>query len=354
VRTGRANPGSDQRLLVAGNSPPRTCPPAGPFCLLKYGMSQTIFTAPPTARPARRRRLRPASLLPPIHPGFRFTPRDGAIIDAVWRYRCLTTPQIARLFFPTAGGAVSSQCLTRLRHLTAAGYLARSEQPQVRTDGRKPSLFFLDQRGAAFLVEDFGVEPAALDWKPRFNNASWIFLSHLLATNEVRIAVSLAAWAHGWTLEAWLDDRSLKKAGHDYVELTDDQGRAHRSAVVPDGYFVLSRGQVLGHCFLELDRGTIPGNAAAWEKRDWARKVQVYLEYYRSGLFQSRYKTRSCRILTVTTSQARLATLKGVTERAGGRGRFWFTTMDHITPASVLSKAIWAAAGSDNLHSLAW
>lgn len=287
-------------------------------------------------------------------PGFKLTPRDGEIIDAVWRYRCLTTPQIARLFFPTPTDTVSSQCLARLRHLTAAGYLDRREQPQIRSDGRKPSLFFLGKSGAGFLVEEIGVEPQDLGWKSTDNNASWIFLSHLLATNDVRIAVTLATRARGWTIETWLDDRTLQKAARDYVELPDGEGKRFRAAVVPDGYFVLSDGTYLYHQFLEVDRGTVTADAARLEKRDWARKVQIYLEYYRSGLFQTRYKTRSCRILTVTPTQARLATLKRVTEASGGRNRFWFTTMDQIRPDTVLSEKIWSAASSDEPHSLTW
>lgn len=155
-------------------------------------------------------------------------------------------------------------------------------------------------------------------------------------------------------IEAWLDDRTLKKAGQDYVELLDTEGKPHRAAVVPDSYFVLSDGTYLYHHFLEMDRGTVTGNAVAWEKRDWARKIHVYLEYHRSGMSQSRYKTRSFRILTVTPSQTRLTTLKRVTETVGGRNRFWFTTMDQIQPETVLSAPIWSAASSDDQHSLVW
>jgi hypothetical protein len=286
--------------------------------------------------------------------GFRLTPRDGQIIDAVWRYRALTTPQIAALYFPTADGSVSSQCLTRLRHLVSAGYLDRQEQPQLRTDGRKPSVHFLSKEGAAFLVDEIGVEPQELDWKRSDNNVSWLFLSHLLSTNDVRIAIVRAAHAHGWTLEAWLDDRTLKKAELDYVEIGDGSGPRRRAAVVPDGYFALSDGTYIYHHFLELDRGTVTADAAARDKRDWARKVQIYLEYYRSGKFQARYRTKSCRILTVTTSPARLATLKRTTEAAGGRTRFWFTTLDQVEPDRVLTQPIWSAAASDSQHSLVW
>jgi hypothetical protein len=57
---------------------------------------------------------------------------------------------------------------------------------------------------------------------------------------------------------------------------------------------------------LEIDLRTVTGVASVWGKRDWARKVSAYLEYYRSGNYQERYKTQSLRILTVMTGEKRL------------------------------------------------
>lgn len=290
----------------------------------------------------------------PKSPAFRLTPRDAEIIETAWRYRALTTPQIASLYFPTVDNSVSSQCLTRLRHLVAGGYLDRQEQPQVRSDGRKPYVYFLGKAGAAFLIEEIGVEPQLLDWKLTDNNVTWLYLSHLLATNDVRAAISQAVQARSWTIETWLDDRALKKAEYDYVQIPDAQGRRHQAAVVPDGYFVLSDGTYLYHHFLEVDRGTMTGKATSGESRDWARKVRIYLEYYRTGSFQKRYKTRSFRMITVTTTPARLTTLKRVTEETGGQSRFWFTTMSQVLPAKILTGPIWNVAGSDDLHSMVW
>ena len=87
-------------------------------------------------------------------------------------------------------------------------------------------------------------------------------------------------------------------------------------------------------------------------KRDWARKVAAYIEYFHSGKYQARYQSDSYRILTVTETEARLATLKTVTQAAGGKSWFWFTTFDRITPDTVLTERIWQIANREGLHTL--
>src|SRR5437879_335774 len=61
-------------------------------------------------------------------PGIVLTTRDMSILEAVYTYRALTTPQIAALLFvPTT----RTWCNYRLKLLFHHGYLYRSEQPQL-------------------------------------------------------------------------------------------------------------------------------------------------------------------------------------------------------------------------------
>src|SRR5688500_15716 len=76
-------------------------------------------------------------------PGFQLRPRDIEIVQAVYTYRAMSTPQIDALFFSVQGNRastsrVSSRCLHRLKLLFHAGYLRRVEQAQTMSDGRKP------------------------------------------------------------------------------------------------------------------------------------------------------------------------------------------------------------------------
>lgn len=299
-------------------------------------------------------------------PRFRLTERDRDIVLAVYEHRVLTTNQIETLFFASSTGfkgevspKYNSRCRLRLQALYHAGYLQRDEQPQKMTEGRKPLLYFLDVRGAELVAEVQDVPVGSLDWNPRAPRVSPFTLEHLLATNDVRVAAEVSARRHGLEITTWLDDSTLRRLEtKEYVYLRIGDGGEQKVAIVPDGYFVLEHGRVgqegwvRHNQFLETDMGTTTGMYAKYGKRDWARKVAAYLQYYRSGKYQERYGTRSMRVLTVTTSERRLANLKGVTEKVGGKGRFWFTTFEKVQGADVLADPIWLKAGSAGLNAL--
>ncbi len=284
-------------------------------------------------------------------PGFRLTARDAAIIQAVYEYRAMTSQQVAALFFATESGEeVNTRCKQRLRMLYQYGYIFRDEQPSKLSEGRKPLIYMLDTQGAAFLAQTTADKVA---WRQGDNDVSSPFLEHLLATNWVRIALILSAREHGWNLLKWLDDRTLKSPQmKGKVVLKGERGGRLQAAVIPDAYIRLDATEDIYNFFLEMDRGTVTGEATEWGRRDWRRKIKAYLEYYRSGLYQKRYHTSDMRVVTVTTSEARLAHLKTITEEAGGKARFWFTTFERIKAADILTDPIWMVASRENRSAL--
>jgi hypothetical protein len=54
----------------------------------------------------------------------------------------------------------------------------------------------------------------------------------------------------------------------------------------------------------------------------------------------------------VTSSERRLEHLLAITEKAGGKARFWFTTFGQITPRTVLTRPIWRVASRGGRHAL--
>lgn len=151
---------------------------------------------------------------PDMLPGFNLTQRDIAIVEAVYTYRALTTTQIETLFAAGENGnrkAAMSRIRHRLKMLFHHGFLFRDERPTRLTDGRKPLVYYLDRRGAELLASLRGVSQKEIDWKARDNNVGWMFLEHLLATNDVRIAIELSASQCGAVIEEWLDERTLKR-----------------------------------------------------------------------------------------------------------------------------------------------
>jgi hypothetical protein len=54
----------------------------------------------------------------------------------------------------------------------------------------------------------------------------------------------------------------------------------------------------------------------------------------------------------VTTSERRLVNLKAITEQAGGRSRFWFTTASLASAGDILTGLIWQVAGYAGAYAL--
>ncbi len=288
-------------------------------------------------------------------PGLRLTVRDRGIIEAVGSYRALTVRHIAALFFdasPQEGAPISSRCRYRLQLLYQHGYLTRREQRQTLSEGRLPLVYSLDQRGAQVLSEK-GQDDLAATGRDKVVQAGHPYLEHLLATNDVRVCLEVAARRPAFAITRWMDDRTLKsRHAKEYVTIVGPQGGRKPAALVPDGYFALRSGIGQRHHFLEVDLGTVTGESSRWGRRDWSRKVQVYLAYYGSGGYQRRYQTRSLRVLTVTTGETRLANLKRITEKAGGKRRFWFSTMARLRSADGLISPIWQVADQEGSHAL--
>lgn len=291
-------------------------------------------------------------------PGFSLTSRDVEILQTIYQYRAMTTPQIDALFFhdePTWGASqVSSRCLNRLKLLFQHRYIYRAERPQTVSEGRKPLVYWLDERGAQYLANLSKRSIYDLDWSRQDRSVKWPFLEHLLLTNDLRTAVTIAARVEGFNIPIWHDERVLKRTHYeDKVQVETATGRLVEVSIIPDAYFLLETVQNRYHQFIEMDRGTESATSSG-DRRDWTRKILSYLEYYRSGKYHGRYHTSSMRVLTITTTERRLKTLKEATEKAGGKKRFWFTTIDKITPGTVLTAPIWQVGSEVKEYSMVW
>jgi hypothetical protein len=315
------------------------------------------------SRPRLKTRERASSdKLPPL----RLTRRDLEAIQHVFVYRALTTPQIEVLdFAPTQGRPYSrkKRCQTRLKLLYHHGYLHRDEQPTKLSEGRQPLVYTLDTKGVALLSDVLDLTAKEIEKRsnPQLTSTSNLFLRHLLKTNDVRIAMTLAAQRQGVVIKEWLDDYDLHR---DYDRVTlltdpkDPDSKSQKVPVIPDGYFWLWTGKKNYHNLIEADRKT---SVLAYKQRgrkDWTRRFRAYKEYYHSGLYQQRFPEakRSMRVLSVTDGQVRLAHLVEIAEKVAGKdkARFWFTTFDRLTPETALTDPVWQVAGRDGLQSLIW
>lgn len=276
------------------------------------------------------------------------TARDRAILHHIHALRLLTREQVERLVFRPPPGqdhfTKTSKARLRLKLLYQHGYVDRIPLPVGAGTWAWQPVYRLSRKGAEVVAGDLKIDPNVLaywgrkdDRSQRHTRVSQLFLRHALAINDLRITVLLACDEAGFRIEKWLDDTQLKSQEmRDYVTVSD-RGGSRKVAVIPDAYFLLHLGDRRAHFFLELDRATM-------DHSRWATRVKAYLAYVRSGKYTERYQTRSLRILTVTTTEQRLFNLKETTHKAGGGEFFWFTTLDQVSPASVLYRPIWLLA----------
>lgn len=279
----------------------------------------------------QRKRARRDQRLP-SPPAMRLTDRDIAIMKAVESFELLTTKQIQELFFPSL-----HQAYHRLSKLYHHRYLLRHFMGVYTDKMNMPMLYSLDQRGAELLRSEFGIEASSRSGRKQ---PSALFLDHMIAINDVRIAVTKSVEQRAdFMLIEWQRENDLK-ASYDYVTIRTRQGRAQRVSLIPDGFFALRTPLGKAAFCLELDRGTMT-------TKRFKNKVLAYQAYYTSGAYQRRFQTTSFRVVTVTTSKKRLENLKQASEDAGGRQRFWFTTTSALKQRNVLLDAIWAVATRD-------
>lgn len=266
-------------------------------------------------------------------PKMRLTERDVDILKAVAEYRILRQDHIQQLFFGS-----KSTAQYRLSHLYQHGFLNRHFLPVYA--GWSPTLYTLDKRGVALLKAACAINRVNL-WDAEKGHE---FLSHTLAINDFRVAVTVACRQAGYTLAQWIGEASLK-ADYDRVEITAPNGKKQSVSLIPDSYFTIETPKGRASFFLEMDMGTMTLGR-------FQNKIRAYLAYLESKAYQQRYQTRSLRVLTVTTSAARSANLKAATEQIHRERLFWFTHQERVTAEQVLHVPIWQLVGYDTQHPL--
>jgi hypothetical protein len=125
------------------------------------------------------------------------------------------------------------------------------------------------------------------------------------------------------SITTWWDDRVLA-------------GRKRQGLLslpnIPDGLLVvenLSNGKRFP-CLVELDLGTESVTSPARVRRDFARKIEGYLEYLGRAFRRDFGIDAAPVVLIVTGSERRLESLRTTTQGLGGGGRFWFSTLSRL------------------------
>jgi hypothetical protein len=254
------------------------------------------------------------------------------IVQAVYSYRFLTAAQLARLF--AGHSAAEEQALQRLVN---AEYISAIRRPTL--DPFAPNtVYALAQRGANLVADRLGIDRRHVRWRKYHNLVGLAHLEHRLATNDVRIALTLGAPRVGGRLQYWWYEFAV----HENVDDPDEH--APPLVLRPDAYAQCKAGARWLHLFVEVDLATESNGR-------FAGKVRRYLAYKESTLFRARMGGRSFRVVTVVPSPARLRALKRVAETQGGGRMYWFGLRADVTEERI-GEPVWRLAGEDGAASL--
>ncbi len=246
----------------------------------------------------------------------RLTERDDEVLDALGSYRFLTGAQLATLWFPSAAAAGA-----RLRALLARELVVRVFMPVRPFDRTATTIWALSAKGARRVREvSEGARPDFLSAKDR---RSALFLDHTLRRNDVRICLEvLDRRAPGLHLLRWAQAPEDVRGA---AVVPVGRGARERVPIVPDGFFALRHaGRVQAFC-VEIDMGTVSPVAMA-------RRYRAYWAWWKRGGMAGRFGEVPLRVLTLTTTPARLERLRrlAVVAPTGGRagsGLFWFSLL---------------------------
>jgi len=256
----------------------------------------------------------------------------GKIVQAVYSYRFLTAPQLARLF---AGDPDAEE--QALQRLVNAEYLTAVRRPTL--DPHTPNIVYaLAQRGANLVADRLGIDRRHVRWRKYHNLVGLSLLEHRLATNDVRIALKLGAPRVGGRLEYWWYEFPLRE------NIDDPDEHVPPLVLRPDAYAQCKAGVRSLHLFVEVDLATE-------SNRRFGGKVRRYLAYKESTLFRVRMGGRSFRVLIIVPGPARLRALKRVVEDQGGARMFWLALQSDVIEGKI-TKPIWRLAGEDEPASL--
>lgn len=278
---------------------------------------------------------------PDYVPHMRLTARDVAILRHVSRHRFLNSQQIAKLV------GESPRIVRRLQSLFAEGYLDRPRAQLVYygKSGSEPLVYGIGRLGAKVLADQHEDTHDAFRWTLKNKRAGQIFVQHTIEAADilVRLATATRTTAH---IKLITEDQILTEVPAATREMAkphrlsadvEHNGKRFRLSVIPDGVFALEFGDGVlepierSNFLLELDRETMPVMRKAKSLGKEGRQTSMlskFLTYHRAwrdGLHRDRYGWENFRVLTVTTSAKRIATMiDAVKEITNGRGSSLF------------------------------
>lgn len=250
---------------------------------------------------------------------------DISLLLTVARLR-LSNIEVLRLASP---GLSVRKTYARLLALKKSGHIISWANPSYRPKGAKNhhDVYALSKLGARLLSLETGKPTEDFLTYHENRPPSAPFISHVVEVGRVLVLFECWAQAIGAKVEQWSSESHLHKLM---------QGRGFN---IPDGYLLIRFANgVVGHVFVEMDRGT--ERAARW----WSSKFDGYTRLLDSGRFGLQFDTpdSAFTIITVTPDAKRSAKLVSqcvARAKSHMRPLFYFATLDQLASQNVFTES---------------
>ncbi len=273
-------------------------------------------------------------------PHIRLTDDDRKIIHRVGQFRFLRSTDISRLF-PNRS---PRKIIERLGNLYHAGYLdrPRAQIDYFASSGSAPIIYALGNNGALALAEFANAPVPSSDWTDKNREVKRPYIHHALLVVEIMIGLEVAL--RGRQDIALVDENSLRatlpeatrRASSPWTlnaELRHGATR-HLIPATPDAVFALHFNDVerRSYFYVEADRATMPITRVDITQSSYRRRLQAYLTAHHAKLHSRRCGFDNLRVLTVTSSAERVASMLAVvSDITNGKGGNMFLFTDIAT-----------------------
>ena len=274
----------------------------------------------------------------------RLTERDHKILRLIHRHRFLRSRQIVALI-----SGSTQQLSRRLQLLYHHGYL---ERPRAQ-------LQYYERHGSQSIVYGLGNKSGSLlqlnpaEWGEKNRALGRMYLAHALLVSDVMVLLELACQQHGIRL---LHEDELNLPVEAPLQWRVKLRDGTKLGVVPDRVFALEYTDQIGrvqriHYFLEADRGTMPVIRKNLSQTSFYRKLLAYEATWANKIHQRHLGIHRFRVLTVTTSAARVKSLLDACSRLQ-RGHGLFLFADESVLHRDLLSAVWQCGKDGTFQSL--
>jgi hypothetical protein len=206
------------------------------------------------------------------------------------------------------------------------------------------------------LQQELGDSFGRLSWGEKNRAVGRIYLEHELLVSDVMVTIELACRARGILLLSEVELAPPEKR-HPF-RWRVNIGNGVKLGVIPDRVFALGYSDADGHSerayfFLEADRGTMPVTRSNLSQTSFRRKLLAYEATWTQNLHQTKLGFHRFRVLTVTTSKARVKSLvEACSQLERGHGLFLFADKTILEQPGDILAATWQTGKSGEVGKL--